>query len=218
MRASATYKKLIIDVPEAVVSDTVPETMFFYMDTRFTTTQMNRMKRLIGVVLSIWFFHYQQKNEGAILSAYQSCVNKYAKFNLSPVWFEGKLSNGAVAADVQMDGLTTMIAANGFGRAAKAYIMYQASGTSTIKGVSASEPEKNSLTITVNSTDLNNTGITDSFLGGSLLHAWLHREGYRHPAGKFTSYFAGEAAMCGMRGNKDKSPLIPISTYTKWLD
>lgn len=43
---------------------------------------------------------------------------------LAPVWFEEKLANGSAAAGVQMDGLTTMIAANGFNRAAKAFIMY----------------------------------------------------------------------------------------------
>ncbi|WP_165593367.1 hypothetical protein [Paenibacillus solani] len=46
-----------------------------------------------------------------------------------------------------MDGLTAMISANGFGRASKAYIMYQKAGSSTIKGVNASNPETNSLTV-----------------------------------------------------------------------
>lgn len=95
--------------------------------------------------------------------------------------------------------------------------MYQKSGSSTIKGLNASNPETNSLTITVNAADLSNTTVTNVFLSGSMLHAWLHREGYRHPADRYNSYFAGEAAMCVMRNNRDKTS-TPSSTYTQWLD
>lgn len=215
---SATYKKITVSVPAAPVSDVLPATMTFYVDTRFTTAQVNRIRQIIGTVLGNWEAHFDALNEGDALSRYQNCVNKYAKFNLAPVWFEEKLANGAAAAAVQMDGLTTMIAANGFGRAAKAYIMYQNSRSSTIKGVNASNPEKNSLTVTINASALNSYSVSTIFLGGSLHHAWLHREGYRHPAGKYTSYFAGESSMCVMRGNNDKSVGTPDNSYTKWLD
>lgn len=218
VHVSATYKKIQVSVPDAPVSDVLPATMTFYVDTKFTTAQVNRIRQIIGIVLGNWEAHFDEINDGAALSRYQNCVNKYAKFNLAPVWFEEKLSNGAAAAGVQMDGLTSMIAANGFGRAAKAYIMYQNSGSSTIKGFNASNPETNSLSVTINASRLNLTSVSTVFLGGSLLHAWLHREGYRHPAGKYTSYFAGESSMCLMRGNNNKSVGTTDNTYTKWLD
>ncbi|WP_418037841.1 hypothetical protein [Paenibacillus xylanilyticus] len=214
----ATYTKIIFPVPKAPVNEALPETMSFYVDTRFTAAQSSRLKQLIGLVLNYWKVHYDQLDAGAPQSAYQRCVNKYAKFNLAPVWFEEKLSNGSAAAGVQMDGFTTQIIANGFGRSAKAFIMYQESGTSTIKGFNASNPETNSLTVTINATDLSKTSVTNQFLAGSLQHAWLHREGYRHPTGKYTGYFAGECSMCVMRGSRDKTANTPDSFYTEWLD
>lgn len=201
--------------------------MTFYVDTRFTTEQVVRIRQMISLVLSNWYTHFEQLNNGATRSSYQRSLNQYARFNLAPVWFEEKIANGAAAAGISMDGMTTAVAANGFGRAAKAYIMYQKSplpsnvgknpGTSTIKGVNASNPELNSLTVTINPNALSLTSVTTLFLAGSLFHAWLHRIGYRHPAGKYTTYFAGEAAMSFMRGNQDKTS-APSSTYTRWLD
>lgn len=173
---------------------------------------------MIAIILGDWRNHYTELNDGASRSRYQNCVNQYAKYNLSPVWYDEKIANGAAAAAVQMDGFTDQIIANGFGRAAKAYIMYQKSGTSTIKGVNASDPNTNSLTVTINASDLSKTTVTNRFLAGALQHAWLHREGYRHPAGKYTSYFAGEASMCLMRANANKSPTTSVTVYTKWLD
>lgn len=217
LRVSATYKTIQVVVPDAPVDEAIPTSLTFYVDSRFTTTQVSRMREMIGIVLANWKLHFDELNNGASHSQYQNCVNKYARFNLGPVWFEEKLSNGAVAADVQMEGFTTQIAANGFGRAGKAFIMYQKSGSSTIKGVNASNPETASLSVTINATDLSKTSVSTIFLAGSLQHAWLHREGYRHPAGKYTSYMAGEASMCLMRGNRDKTS-TPASTYTQWLD
>ncbi|MBP1990197.1 hypothetical protein [Paenibacillus eucommiae] len=89
-----------------------------------------------------------------------------------------------------MDGLTTMIAANGFGRASKAYVMNKvANGKDlfVVKATNASDPERNSLSVTINPKALDNTNVNNLTLTGSLTHAWLHREGYRHPVGKFTS-------------------------------
>ncbi|WP_145142119.1 hypothetical protein [Paenibacillus sp. Y412MC10] len=217
VNSKATYKKIQVEVPQAPVSEALPEAMTFYIDTRFTTAQITRIKQMISGVLAQWNTHYQQIDAGQT-SSYQRCVNNYAKFNLAPVWFEEKLANGAVAASVQMDGFTTQITANGFGRSAKAYIMYQKSGSSTIIGVNASDPETNSLSVTINASDLSKTSVSTQILTGSLQHAWLHREGYRHPAGKFTSYMAGEASMCVMRGNRDKIPGQSDATFTKWLD
>ncbi|MBP1996691.1 hypothetical protein [Paenibacillus eucommiae] len=215
---SATYKKITLTVPEAPVSEAMPAAMTFYVDTRFTTAQVNRIRTLIAGALGFWREHYQQLDEQGS-SRYQSCCKKYARFNLAPVWFEEKLANGSAAASVQMDGFTAQIAANGFGRAAKAYIMYKKSNSLTVvKGVNASDPETNSLTVTFNPIALDNTGVGNATYMGSLAHAWLRREGYRHPAGKFTSYFAGEASMCVMRGNRDKVPGQKDSTFTKYLD
>ncbi|QHW35611.1 hypothetical protein GZH47_31475 (plasmid) [Paenibacillus rhizovicinus] len=218
VHVAATYKKITVVVPNAPVSDTLPATISFYVDTRFTTTQVSQIRNMIAGALSFWRDHYIEVDEQGS-SRYQACVNKYAKFNLAPVWFEEKLANGAAAASVQMDGFTTQIRANGFGQAAKAYIMYEKSNSDFIvKGVNASNPETNSLTVTVNPTTISKTTILGSFKFGALQHAWLHREGYRHPAGKYTSYFAGEASMCAMRGNKNKITGQSDSVYTKYLD
>jgi hypothetical protein len=217
LKVSATYRGIKVTVPNAPVDEPVPASMTFYVDSRFTTAQVTRIRQMIGIVLVSWFEHFEQISAG-IPSNYQNCVNKYARFNLAPVWFEEKIANGAAAAGVQMDGFTTQIAANGFGRATKAYIMYQKSGSSTIKGVNATNPETASLSVTINSTDLSKSSLSTLTLAGSLQHAWLHREGYRHPTGKYNSYMAGESSMCLMRANKDKTPGIPDSTYTQWLD
>lgn len=197
----------------------MPPTMTFYVDTRFTTAQVMRLRQMISTLLVVWRQHQEQINDGEI-SSYAKCVNKYARFNLAPVWFSEKLANGRAAADVQMAGFTTQIQANGFNRAAKAYIKYQepTGQDFTIRGLNASNPETNSLTVTVNPRALSNAAVGTLMLAGSLFHAWLHRVGYRHPAGIYTSYFAGEASMCVMRDNKDKVPGTPASTYTKWLD
>lgn len=87
VRPTATYKTVKITVPNTPVPVALPSTMTFYVDTRFTTAQSNRIKQMIGVVLADWKFHYDQLNNVAALSSYQSCVNKYARFNLAPVWF-----------------------------------------------------------------------------------------------------------------------------------
>lgn len=117
VHVSATYKKIQVSVPDAPVMEALPAAMTFYIDTRFTAAQVTRIRQIISLVLNAWNLHFTQLNDGASRSSYQNCVNKYSKFNLAPVWFEEKLSNGAAAAAVQMDGLTTMITANGFGRA-----------------------------------------------------------------------------------------------------
>jgi len=54
-------------------------------------------------------------------------------------------------------------------------------------------------------------------LAGSLQHALLHRQGYRHPAGVYT-YFADESSMWVMRGNALKTPGVPDSRYSVFLD
>lgn len=213
------YRVITVTVPDAPTEEPMPPTMTFYVDTRFTSAQVNRLREMIGTVLLYWSDHQEQINDGEI-SKYANCVNKYARFNLAPVWFEDKLSTGRAAADVQMAGFITQIQANGFNGAAKAYIKYQepTGQNFTIKGLNGSNPETNSLSVTVNPRALSRTDVSTLTLAGSLFHAWLHRQGYRHPAGKYTSYFAGEASMCIMRGLQDKIPSTPASTFTRWLD
>ncbi|MDF2927690.1 MAG: pPPM1a 86 [Paenibacillaceae bacterium] len=220
-KVQAAYRIVYLTVPQVRTEDPLPERMIFYVDTRFTPAQVTRLRQMIGTILGFWRDHLEQVNDGGI-SKFERCVNKYARFNLAPVWFPDRIANGRAAAAIQMDGLTTMIQANGFGRAAKAYIKYEelsAGESFTIIGLNASNPEKNSLTVTVNPISLiPYAGPSTLMLAGSLFHAWLHREGYRHPAGKFLSYFAGEASMCIMRGNLEKNPATPESTFSRWLD
>lgn len=107
-----------------------------------------------------------------------------------------------------MDAFTTMFAANGFGRASKAFIDYaipKVGANSTIRGVNGSNPETNSLSIVINPKAIYRKDLNEITLTGSLLHAWMHRAGYRHPAGVYTSYLIGEDAMYVMRGFKNKS-------------
>lgn len=222
VRISQTFTRISVPVPAAEVDVALPANLTFFVDNRFTTTQRTRIRTLISRMLESWRVHYAQMAEGG-RSSYQNCVNRYARFNLAPVWFdEGKLATGAAAAAVQMDGFTRMIVANGFGRAARANILYQVPSSTvpnfTIKALNASNPDANSLSVTVNPRVISRTDLQNVTLTGSLHHAWLHREGYRHPARVFTSYMAGESSMCVMRNNANKTPGVPDSRFTVFLD
>lgn len=221
-RITQSYTLVTIPVPSAPETGvTLPTTMRFGVDNRFSTAQRYRIRTMILGVLDFWNTHYTQRTSGA-RSNFQICANRYARFNLSPVWFTGRLANGSAAAEVMMDGLTQQIAANGFNRAPRALIRYQVPSSTipnfTVKAVNGTRPDTVSLSVTVNPRVLNRTDISDLTLVGSLFHAWLHRQGYRHPTGVYTSYMAGEAAMCVMRFNKNKNPNVPDSDYTAFLD
>lgn len=89
------------------------------------------------------------------VSYYADYMNKYARFNLSPVWFSDKLANGRVAADISMAGITQMLQNNGFQRVGKAYIKYKipAKGTKnyfSIKAIDGEDIDSVNLTVTVN--------------------------------------------------------------------
>ncbi|TYA10396.1 hypothetical protein FRY98_25360 [Paenibacillus faecis] len=208
-------------VPSAPAGVTLPSTMRFGIDNRFSTAQRYRIQIMISGVLAFWNTHYTQRSSGA-RSSFQICANKYARFNLSPVWFTGRIANGAGAANVMMGGLTQQIVANGFNRAPRALIRYQVPSSTipnfTVKAVNGTRPDTVSLSVTINPRVLNRTDLPNQTLFGSLFHAWLHRQGYRHPTGVYTSYMAGEAAMCVMRNNANKSPNVPDSIYTTFLD
>jgi hypothetical protein len=85
IRPTATYKEIKITVPNAPLLVALPSMMTFYVDSRFTTAQVNRIKQIISIALNEWRIHYDQLNNGAVTSNYQNFVNKYARFNLSPV-------------------------------------------------------------------------------------------------------------------------------------
>ncbi|MGV2967151.1 hypothetical protein [Paenibacillus sp. AGC30] len=221
VQISQSYTRITIPVPATPADVALPAQLTFYVDNRFTTSQRGRIGTLIADLLRFWNRHYTQIAAGG-RSSYQSCVNTYARFNLPPVWFENKIANGATAAAVQMDGFTRQIVANGFGRVPRALIMYQVPSATvpnfTIKAVNASNPDTAPLSITVNPRVISRTDLQNITLVGSLQHAWLHREGYRHPSRVFTSYMAGESSMCVMRANANKTPGVPDSRYTVFLD
>lgn len=221
VRISQSYTRIMVPVPAAPAGVALPANLTFYVDNRFTTSQRTRIRSLIGNLLSFWNQHYTQVAAGG-RSSYQNCVNTYARFNLPPVWFENKIANGVTAAAVQMDGFTRQIVANGFGRVPRAEIMYQVPSATvpnfTFKAVNASNPDTAPLSITVNPRVISRTDLPNVTLAGSLHHAWLHREGYRHPSRVFTSYMAGESSMCVMRSNTNKTPGVPDSRYTVFLD
>lgn len=221
VRISQSYTRIMVPVPAAPAGAALPANMTFFIDNRFTSAQRTRIRSLILNVLGFWNSHYSQRAASG-RSQYQNCVNTYARFNLAPVWFEEKIVTGSVAAVVQMDGFTRQIIANGFGRAPRALIMYQVPSSSvsnfTIKAVNASNPDTASLSVTINPRILDRADVQNITLAGPLHHAWLHREGYRHPAGVFTSYMAGESSMCVMRNNLNKPAGVPDSRFTVFLD
>jgi hypothetical protein len=221
VRVSQSYTRITVPVPPAEAGVALPANMTFYVDNRFTSTQRTKIRSLIAGVLEAWRIHYAQLAASG-RSQYQNCVNTYARLNLAPVWFDGNVAAGSAAAAIQMDGFTRQIVANGFGRAPRALIKYQVPTSNasnyTIKAVNATNPDTASLSVTVNPRAMSRTDLQNITLIGSLQHAWLHREGYRHPRGKYTGYFAGESSMCIMRGNANKTPGIPDSRFTVFLD
>lgn len=216
----AAYRKITITVPEVPIEEPMPAAMIFYVDTRFTTADVNKIRTMIAGVLAFWRDYQRQLDETGS-SRFQECSNRYARFNLAPVWYEGKLANGSAAAMVQMDDFTTLIAANGFNRAPRTYIMYKpapANSTTIVQAVNGSNPETTSLSVSINPNNLRSTTIGGLFKTAALYHAWLHRAGYRHPAGKYTSYFAGEASLCVARTNNQKIPGQNDNVYTRYFD
>ncbi|HZG87733.1 hypothetical protein [Paenibacillus sp.] len=217
---SQSFRRTTVTLPQAPgIEDPLPTHLTFFVDSRFTTAQRSRIQRLISGIFAQWNEYYADRDNG-VDSPLKQCTARYARFNLAPVWFEDKIANVNVAFDVMMEGLTRMFIANGFGRAARAQIMHPGSSTppKAIRGVNASNPDQNSLSVTINPNTLGRTDIVDATLRGSLLHAWMHREGYRHPVGRYTSFMIGEAAMCLMRNNSNKQAGVPDSRFTQFLD
>lgn len=222
VRISQTFKRITVGVPATPgIDEPLPTSLTFYIDSRFTTEQLKRISRIISGVILQWNQYYEEREEANRRSPLKICTAKYARFNLSPVWFEGKIGNANVAFDIMMIGLTRAFIANGFGRAPRAQIRYPEPATAApkaIRGVNASNPDTNSLTVTINPRTLSRSDLGDITLMGSMLHAWLHRIGYRHATGKYTGYLIGETAMCLMRNSTDKPPGVPDSRFIAFLD
>ena len=168
-----------------------------------------------------WQLHYEQKATSGI-SQLATCANKYAERNLTPVWFNGiPFTNGADALNYAMDVLTFRFRENGF-RNVESMIIYRIPPKkgcpSTIFARTSDEIKNVSLSATINPLAIDNLGITDLNLTGSLYHAWFHRCGYEHPEDVYTTYLIAEAPMCIMRGFQPKIPGEPDSVYTQYFD
>jgi hypothetical protein len=192
-----------------------PPSAKFLFDSRIRyNIPQSRIVRAIESIFDFMQLHYiEQSLFGR--SSFQECCNKYAKFNLSPIWYDDKLANGSVAAEVAMDGLKELLLANAYDRADPTYFFYETLPSDFFENMDSvsGNPETSSLSVIVNPATLEK----NDYLDASLFHAWLHRLGYRHPAGKYSFYFSGEAAMCMMRRNENKIPGFPANRYTAFL-
>lgn len=214
-----TYTEISIPVPQTSGLPNLPSRMYFYVDTRFTQPQQQRITNAISLTLFEWNRHYVQKwNNG--ISQWAVCSNKYATRNLSPIWYRGPaIPNGQVALEFAMDQFTRLIRDNGFQRAPKAKIdsrIPTPPTSSTIRAITAPTQFQVPLSMVINPIQLDNLSMSNVFLSGSMIHAWLHRAGYVHP--KTTNYFISEAPMCVMRGFQNKVPGQPDSDYYKYFD
>jgi hypothetical protein len=233
VKIKATYKLLKIPLQEAIVDANMPSHMYFYLDTRFTEAHIKKIKYMLASAIFSWVEYFDEvdlANGGLPVESVNpgsgtiyNCAKKYAKYNLSPVWFEEKIANGGAAVQVMMDAITTVFAANGFKQAARAYFTYEiptASKYFTIKGTNnsptAESLETVSLSVTINPAVLDEHNTLSGY-GAMLCHAWMHRIGYRHPAGKYTDYFAGEVPMCMFRNDQAKLSTESDTKYTKYL-
>ncbi|WP_033580883.1 hypothetical protein [Priestia aryabhattai] len=217
-----TYTRFALPLPQPPGQPPLPPFIYFDIDTRFTPTQAFRIKTIIADVVSQWKAHLTQKWNGGLnngVSLWAACAQTYAFNGLKPVWQLTPVPNGLTALNEAMDLLTQRFIENGFGGVV-AKVDYQIPipvTSSTILGKTAFRRNNVPLSITVNPIQIDRGDLTNGALEGSLVHAWLHRLGYTHPANTYTTYFSGEAAMCYMRGFAPKTA-IPDSVYTQFFD
>ncbi|MED4693800.1 hypothetical protein [Peribacillus frigoritolerans] len=216
-------RQIPVPVPEGITN--LPAFIYFDVDNRFTAAQRQRIREAIEGVLLNWFNHYNQKWNGGTndgVSELAACTNTYAINNLQPVWYQGQpILNGQVATNVAMDQFTQLIRDNGFRISPPAKIDYfipTPITSSTIRGETAFRKTGVPLSFVINPTQLDRVDVSSLVLTGSMFHAWLHRAGYSHPEGEYTSYFIGEAPMCVMRGFQPKVPAQPDSTFFQFFD
>lgn len=219
----STYNRFALPLPQPPGQSPLPTFIYFDIDTRFTPTQVSRIKSIIANVLVQWNIHLTQKWNGGLnngVSSWAACTNMYAFNRLKPVWQSTPVPNGLTALNEAMDLWTQRFIENGF-RGIVAKIDYRVPNpaiSSTIRGRTAFRRNLVPLSITVNPIQIDRGDITNQALTGSLIHAWLHRVGYTHPPNIYTTYFIGEAPMCYMRGFLPKNPAIPDSIYTQFFD
>lgn len=220
-----TYTEMQIPVPVPDGITNLPPFIYFDVDNRFTAAQRDRIKFSIQGVLINWAEHLIQKWNGGAnngISELATCANTYSTNNLQPVWYQGPpISNGQVATNVAMDQFTQLIRDNGFRLSPPAKIDYCIPipiDSSTIRGETAFTQKRVPLSFVINPIQLDRGDVNTITLIGSMFHAWLHRAGYRHPEGEYTSYFIGEAPMCIMRGFQSKQPQVPDRVYFQFFD
>jgi len=217
-----TYNRFALPLPQPPGQPPLPPFIYFDIDTRFTPTEVSRIKSVIANVLSQWKFHHTQKWNGGLnngVSSWGACAQTYAFNGLRPVWQITPVPNGLAALNEAMDLFTQRFIENGFGGIVGKidYHIPTPTNSSTIRGRTAFRRNNVPLSITVNPIQIDRGDITDGVLEGSLVHAWLHRVGYAHPPNTYTTYFSGEAPMCYMRGYGSKTGL-PDSIYTQFFD
>lgn len=216
-----TYQRIDIDIPTPAGVNSLPLSIYFDVDKRFSIEQVIRIREIIVTLISAWFLHYEQTVHTGT-SQWAACSNKYSHRKLTPLWRIWRQStNGETALEFAMDVLTQRFRVNGTGRVKVPKIRYRIprrgerlnirSNTSLLKYWVQ-------LNVTINPKLLDDLSVNNNLLAGSLFHAWFHRCGYTHPHSIYTKYFIGEASMGMMRVYEDKSPKVPDSTYTRYFD
>ncbi|MGP7818666.1 hypothetical protein [Niallia sp. 01092] len=223
MRDKPSYRRIELALPALPVGPSLPPFIYFDVDTRFTPSQTNRIRALILIVITFWQQHFfQLKKSSPYLSQLNSCTQKYATHNLTPLWFKGpRITSGTEAINLAMNTLTQRFSENGTGNAAAAKINYyipEPREHFNIRANTAKKQFKVSLDVTINPILLDDPSITKLNLAGSLLHAWFHRIGFDHPKDIYTTYFIAEAPMCIMRGFQEKAPGQSDAVFTQFFD
>ncbi|MFP7487882.1 hypothetical protein SFC65_27420 [Priestia filamentosa] len=213
-----TFREIAIPVPQPPGVTGLPPFIYFDIDNRFNAVQEQDIRDAISLVLFNWAFHLTQKWNGGLnngVSELAACTNTYATQNLRPTWYSGTpISNGRRALEVAMDQFTEIIKDNGFRRSPRARIFATPPGDDAIVlGLTAFYQNRVPLSFMVNPLILEDPGV--GFNTGSMMHAWLHRAGFRDP--NQTSYFATECAMCVMRGYQPKIVAIPDEAYYRYF-
>lgn len=212
-----TYKRIQIELLQPPGVPPLPPFLFFDMDTRLNEA---RVREVILVLIGFWNQHYIETSIDGT-SDWAACTQEYATRNLTPVWIDKEradlITDGETALEFAMDTLTSFFIQNGTWNAPVAKIDYlnPASG-STMISKNGNKQFHVPLDVSMNPEQLESQA--NRTLAGSLIHAWMHRMGYRHPEGRYTSYLIGEAPMCLMRGFQDKVPGQPDSEFTQFFD
>jgi hypothetical protein len=210
-----------IDIPTPAGVNSMPSSIYFDVDKRFTLEQVIRIRETILTLISAWFLHYEQTVHTGT-SQWAACSNRYSYRKLSPIWRIWRQSTkGESALEFAMDVLTQRFRVNGTGRVIVPKIRYRIPRLGerlNIRSKTSFLRYWVQLNVTINPRLLDDLSVSTNFLAGSLVHAWFHRCGYTHPRNFYHTYFIGEASMCLMRVYEAKSPKVPDSTYTRYFD